>query len=88
MRNVDRISDVELSRIVSAPLRQRAREKGTNLEDDMLGENVLDASDDVFRLALGQFDRFAAAAQYRTVRSEIGYFAELLSVAGLSFALL
>jgi hypothetical protein len=50
------------------------------LEDDVLGEDVLDGRDDVFRFPLGEFDRFRAALEDGTVFGEFGNLRELLRV--------
>ena len=46
----------------------------------MLYEDVLDASNLVLRLALGQLNRFYAAVQNRSIRRKFGNFCELLGI--------
>jgi len=55
------------------------------LEDDVLRKNMLDTSDLVFRLALGQLNRSCGAVENRTIRRKFWDFCELLSISRLLF---
>lgn len=57
-----------------------ARWGRTHLEDNVLGKDVLDASDDILRFTLGELDGLGAAAEYGPVVLEVGHLAELLRV--------
>lgn len=50
----------------------------------MLGKDVLDASDNIFSLTLGEFNRLDATLEYRPVRGKFGYFRELSCVRRLT----
>jgi hypothetical protein len=57
---------------------------GTYLEDDVSREDMLNASHNVFCLALCERLWFAATAKHRSVGGELGYFCKLLDVGGLN----
>jgi hypothetical protein len=56
------------------------------LEDDVVGEDVLDRRNNVLRLALRQLDRLRAASEDLTVLGKFGNFDELRGVGGLRLA--
>lgn len=69
---------------VSEGKESREQQEEAHLEDDVLGKDVLDAGDDVLRLALGELDRLAAALEDRAVRRQLGYLGKLLGVRRLA----
>ena len=50
------------------------------LEDDVLLEDMLDSSNNVFRLAFGELDRSKRALENGTIRCQLGHLGELLGI--------
>ena len=86
-RNEDREEEARERRGEGRGERELGKEgrRGTNLEDEVIREDMLDGRNDVLHLGLGEFDRLGRALVNGSVVGELGHGGELGRVDGLRF---